>query len=62
MNTLSKQQMTQLSGGDMWDFVDGGCAVFAVGTVLSGGAAAANPVGGTIAAGCAARQAYKAFS
>jgi len=58
MKAINYDTMASIQGGDIWAWVDGYCAGFAVATVLTVGAAAANPVGVVSGVGCAARGVY----
>lgn len=49
--TVNEQEL--VCGGAFSDFANGFCAVVGVAGVVSGGAAWANPVGGTAATACA---------
>ena len=53
MHELNPAEMEALSGGGGDDFVDGVCVGFTLVAAATGGAAAANPVGGTVALACA---------
>lgn len=50
---LTIEEQSSCSGGAFSDFANGFCAVVGVAGVVSGGAAWANPVGGTAATACA---------
>lgn len=62
MIELSRTEMTEVHGGGLWDFVDGACAVVAVGVLLTKGAIALHPVGFLAASACTIYGAVRVFS
>lgn len=52
MKELTLTEMAEVTGGDGAGFVDGVCVGFGLVAGATGGAAAANPVGGTVALAC----------
>jgi len=62
MNTLNTSLLIGLSGGSLIGFFDGFCAGWTTAVLITGGAAAYNPVGAGISAGCAGYGIVRLFS